>query len=152
MFHYQHTFAPTMHLYLHQWVSAILKMCCTIPPCRYGTDFFMMDKYPMEARPFYTMPDPDNPEISNSYDMFIRGQEIVSGAQRVHDAAMLRKQAAAKGTPPESISEYIQSFCHGSHPHAGGGIGLDRVVFLFLGIPDIRLGTYFPRDPKRLRP
>lgn len=119
---------------------------------KYGTDFFMMDKYPMEARPFYTMPDPDNPEISNSYDMFIRGQEIVSGAQRVHDAAMLRKQAAAKGTPPESISEYIQSFCHGSHPHAGGGIGLDRVVFLFLGIPDIRLGTYFPRDPKRLRP
>lgn len=119
---------------------------------KYGTDFFMMDKYPMEARPFYTMPYPDNPELSNSYDMFIRGQEIVSGAQRVHDPAMLRKQAAAKGTPPESIAEYIDSFKNGAQPHAGGGIGLDRVVFLYLGIPDIRLGTYFPRDPKRLRP
>ena len=112
----------------------------------------MMDKYPMEARPFYTMPDPNNPEISNSYDMFIRGQEIVSGAQRVHDPEMLSKAAAAKGTPPESIAEYISSFKHGAQPHAGGGIGLDRVVFLYLGIPDIRLGTYFPRDPKRLRP
>lgn len=39
---------------------------------KYGTDFYMMDKYPLAARPFYTMPDPTNPRWSNSYDVFIR--------------------------------------------------------------------------------
>ena len=43
---------------------------------KYGTDFFMLDKYPAEIRPFYTMPDPDDDRFSNSYDIFLRGQEI----------------------------------------------------------------------------
>lgn len=34
----------------------------------------------MSARPFYTMPCSENPEFSNSYDFFMRGEEIVSGA------------------------------------------------------------------------
>merc|ERR1719253_1764720 len=51
---------------------------------KYGTDFFMLDKYPADIRPFYTMPDPDDARFSNSYDMFLRGQEICSGAQRCH--------------------------------------------------------------------
>jgi len=50
---------------------------------KFQTDFFFMDKYPLSVRPFYTMPDPSNPKLSNSYDFFIRGQEILSGAQRV---------------------------------------------------------------------
>merc|ERR1719224_158692 len=63
---------------------------------KFGTDFFIMDKYPLSIRPFYTMPDPDTfkkvpdaEQLSNSFDMFMRGQEIVSGAQRVHDHALL---------------------------------------------------------------
>ena len=49
---------------------------------KFGTDFFMLDQYPSSIRPFYTMPSPRDPLFSNSYDMFIRGQEICSGAQR----------------------------------------------------------------------
>ena len=45
---------------------------------KYGTDFFMMDKYPLSVRPFYTMPDPSDPKASNSYDFFMRGEEILS--------------------------------------------------------------------------
>ena len=44
---------------------------------KYGTDFYMMDKYPLSVRPFYTMPDPENPALSNSYDVFIRGTVFV---------------------------------------------------------------------------
>lgn len=40
---------------------------------RYRTDFYILDKYPLTVRPFYTMPDPTNPGYSNSYDMFMRG-------------------------------------------------------------------------------
>ena len=43
----------------------------------------------MQVRPFYTMPDPEDERYSNSFDVFIRGEEIISGAQRVHDPALL---------------------------------------------------------------
>ena len=52
---------------------------------KYHTDFFMVDQFPTSIRPFYTMPNPENPLYSNSYDFFIRGEEILSGAQRIND-------------------------------------------------------------------
>ena len=112
----------------------------------------MMDKYPLGGRPFYTMPDPANPKLSNSYDLFIRGEEIVSGAQRVHDVQLLVERANAWGVPLASIQSYIDAFKHGALPHAGGGIGLERVVMLYLGLKNIRKTSMFPRDPSRLFP
>lgn len=47
---------------------------------KYMTDFYILDKFPLAVRPFYTMPDPNNPGYSNSYDFFMRGEEIMSGA------------------------------------------------------------------------
>jgi len=124
---------------------------------KYGVDFYMLDKYPLAVRPFYTMPDPTNKDHpnelkSNSYDFFIRGQEVLSGAQRVHDARMLEEKVIAKGIPVESLKFYIDAFKDGALPHGGGGIGLERVVMLFLGIPNIRWAALFSRDPKRLIP
>lgn len=43
----------------------------------------------IQVRPFYTMPFPGEPDYSNSFDVFIRGEEIISGAQRIHDADLL---------------------------------------------------------------
>lgn len=119
---------------------------------KYGTDFYMMDKYPQSARPFYTMPDPNTPGISNSYDLFIRGEEIVSGAQRIHDVDLLIERANACGVPVNTIQSYIDCFKHGALPHAGGGIGLERVVMLYLGLKNIRKSSMFPRDPSRIQP
>lgn len=119
---------------------------------KYHTDFFMMDKYPLCLRPFYTMPDPENPELSNSYDFFIRGEEILSGAQRVHDPVLLAERIKAMNIPTSGLQWYIDAFKMGAFPHGGGGIGLGRVVMLFLGLPNIRQATWFPRDPKRLMP
>ena len=119
---------------------------------KHGVDFFFLDKFPLCVRPFYTMPDPNNEKLSNSYDFFIRGQEIVSGAQRIHDPALLEERAKVHGISLDSIKAYIDSFRHGAMPHAGGGIGLERVVMLFLGLPNIRKSAWFPRDPKRLAP
>lgn len=64
---------------------------------KYDTDFYILDKYPLAVRPFYTMPDPQNPKISNSYDMFMRGEEIISGAQRIHDPVLLTERAKHHG-------------------------------------------------------
>jgi len=119
---------------------------------KYATDFFFMDKYPLSVRPFYTMPDPENPKLSNSYDFFIRGQEILSGAQRIHEPDLLEERAKAWGIELKDIESYVNSFRNGALPHGGGGIGLERVVMLYLGLPNIRKTAWFTRDPKRIAP
>ncbi|GAB1865763.1 Aspartate--tRNA ligase, cytoplasmic [Camponotus japonicus] len=119
---------------------------------KYDTDFYILDKYPLAVRPFYTMPDPNNPKVSNSYDMFMRGEEIISGAQRIHDPDFLTERAKHHGIDIEKIKSYIDAFRYGCPPHAGGGIGMERVVMLYLGLDNIRKVSMFPRDPKRLTP
>lgn len=119
---------------------------------KYHSDFFALDQYPSSVRPFYTMPSALHPLASNSYDLFIRGQEICSGAQRCHDAAMLEQRIVEKGIDLGPLQSYVDSFKHGVSPHAGAGIGLDRVVFLYLGLDNVRKASMFPRDPNRISP
>uniref|UniRef100_A0A669BD46 Aspartate--tRNA ligase, cytoplasmic n=1 Tax=Oreochromis niloticus TaxID=8128 RepID=A0A669BD46_ORENI len=91
-------------------------------------------------------------KYSNSYDMFMRGEEILSGAQRVHDAQLLTERAIHHQIDLEKIKAYIDSFRYGAPPHGGGGIGLERVCMLYLGLHNVRQTSMFPRDPKRLTP
>ena len=117
---------------------------------RYGVDFYIIDEYPAKARPFYTMPSPRDSKWSNSYDMFLRGEEISSGSQRIHDPTLLA--AAAKQWGVTGVDDYISCFQLGSWPHGGFGVGLERLVMLFLGVRNIRQTSLFPRDPKRVAP
>lgn len=123
---------------------------------KFNTDFYTIDKYPSSVRPFYTMPDPSNPKVSNSYDFFMRGQEIMSGAQRIHDYNQLCERMRANDPPLDPLSEgfrhYTDAFKYGCAPHGGGGLGLNRILQFYLGLPDIRFATLFPRDPGRLAP
>uniref|UniRef100_A0ABD2X8K1 Aspartate--tRNA ligase, cytoplasmic n=1 Tax=Trichogramma kaykai TaxID=54128 RepID=A0ABD2X8K1_9HYME len=128
------------------------KLLGKIIKAKYDTDFYMLDKYPLAVRPFYTMPDPNNPKVSNSYDMFMRGEEIISGAQRIHVPELLIERAKHHGVDIEKIKSYIDAFRYGCPPHAGGGIGMERVVMLYLGLDNIRKTSLFPRDPKRVTP
>ncbi len=73
------------------------KLLGRLVKAKYDTDFYILDKFPLAVRPFYTMPDPNNPKWSNSYDMFMRGEEILSGAQRIHDPDFLTKRAKEHG-------------------------------------------------------
>ena len=122
---------------------------------KYKTDFFVLDKFPTSARPFYTMPDPENPEITNSYDFMMRGQEILSGAQRLHLPNELEASIRSKGLDPNApgLKEYVDVFKSvGVPPHGGGGIGLDRVVAWYLNLPSVHLACAYPRTPGRLFP
>jgi aspartyl-tRNA synthetase len=119
---------------------------------KYDTDFYILDKFPLVVRPFYTMPDLNMPGYSNSYDFFIRGEEILSGAQRIHDVKYLSERAEEHGIDLTTIQPYIDAFKYGAPPHAGGGIGLERVVMLYLNLGNIRKTSLFPRDPKRVEP
>ncbi|CAD6502090.1 BgTH12-02331 [Blumeria graminis f. sp. triticale] len=122
---------------------------------KYGTDFYVLDKFPSSARPFYAMPDPENPSVTNAYDFMMRGQEILSGGQRLHIPSELEANIRAKGLDPNQpgIKEYVDVFKSvGVPPHGGGGIGLDRVVAWYLNLPSVHLVCDYPRTPKRLDP
>lgn len=69
------------------------KLLGRLVKAKYDTDFYILDKFPLAVRPFYTMPDPSNSKYSNSYDIFMRGEEIMSGAQRIHDPDYLIERA-----------------------------------------------------------
>ncbi|KAI0782115.1 aspartyl-tRNA synthetase, cytoplasmic [Abortiporus biennis] len=115
---------------------------------KYGTDYYILDKFPLAVRPFYTMPDSENPKLSNAFDIFIRGEEVLSGGQRIHSASMLEKRMSELNVDPESMKDYLNGFRWGCPPHGGGGVGLERVVMLFLNLGDVRWASLFPRDPK----
>lgn len=119
---------------------------------KYDTDFYILHRYPVTARPFYTMPCHDDPRYTNSYDFFMRGEEITSGAQRIHEPNLLAKRAEECGIKVDTIKDYIESFKYGAYPHGGVGIGLERVVMLYCALGNIRKSALFPRDPSRITP
>lgn len=115
---------------------------------KYATDYYVLDKFPASARPFYTMPDPEDSRYTNSFDIFVRGQEIVTGGQRIHDAHMLEENMRKSGIKPDSMEDYMEGFRWGAPPHAGAGVGLERLLMLILKLGNIRLASLFPRDPR----
>ncbi|KAI4377862.1 hypothetical protein MLD38_015429 [Melastoma candidum] len=119
---------------------------------KYGTDFYILYRYPLAVRPFYTMPCYDDSNYSNSFDVFIRGEEIISGAQRVHVPEFLTERAQACGIDVSTIKTYIDAFRYGTPPHGGFGVGLERVVMLYCALNNIRKTSLFPRDPTRIAP
>lgn len=117
---------------------------------KYKTDYYILDKFPTSARPFYTHLDPKDDKVTNSFDIFLRGQEITTGGQRINDPQVLTQRMKKAGVDPSTMEEYMQAFEWGAPPHAGCGIGLERIIFLLLNLGDVRNATLFPRDPKSL--
>ncbi|KAK4031265.1 hypothetical protein C8A01DRAFT_51591 [Parachaetomium inaequale] len=117
------------------------------------TDFYIINKFLESARPFYAIPDPENPAVTNTFDFFIRSQEILSSGQRIYYPVVLEDRIRAKGIDPSSlgIKEYLDIFKSAGVPlYSGRGIGLDRVVAWYLALPTVHLAAYYPRTPKRL--
>ena len=119
---------------------------------KYGSDLFVLDEYPINARPFYTMPHKSKPGFTHSYDIILRGREISSGAQRLNDYNKLIERMNELNLDPESIKSYLDSFKYGSKSHGGCGFGLERLLTYYLDLDNIRQSSLFPRDPERLNP
>ncbi|DAZ95241.1 TPA: hypothetical protein N0F65_003476, partial [Lagenidium giganteum] len=95
---------------------------------------YIIDKFPLAVRPFYTMPDPKENRWSNSYDVMIRGEEIASGSQPVHDPKLLKERLQLMSIPQTALEPYVEAFKFGVLPHGACGIGLERVVMSFFGL------------------
>lgn len=113
--------------------------------------YFIID-WPTEIKPFYAMPYEDNPLLSKGFDMMHRTMELSSGAQRIHVPELLVSRIESQGLDPEGFEFYLKAFRYGMPPHAGWGIGCERLVMTMLGVDNIRDVVLFPRDRKRLSP
>ena len=116
-----------------------------------GNDLYFIVEYPEEAKPFYIM-EKDGTDLSFSFDLDYKGQEISSGGQREHRYPELLKRMEKKGLNPEDFGSYLDAFRYGMPPHGGWGIGVDRVVTKILDLPNVREAILFPRDISRLTP
>jgi nondiscriminating aspartyl-tRNA synthetase len=77
---------------------------------------------------------------------------LVTGGQRLHKYADYLAALAAAGLSPEPFESYLEAFRYGMPAHGGFAIGSERFLMQFLGLPNLRLATLFPRDQQRLVP
>jgi nondiscriminating aspartyl-tRNA synthetase len=115
-------------------------------------EFLFVEGYPMVKRPFYTHPEPGRAAFSNSFDLLFRGQEIVTGGQRLHLYADYLAALAARREEPEDYRGYLEAFRYGMPPHGGFAIGLGRFIARLVGAANVREAVLFPRDLHRLSP
>ena len=118
----------------------------------FGSDFLFVTGYPMRKRPFYTHPDPEHPEYSNSFDLLFRGTELVTGGQRLHLYSDYIAALERAHLPVEPFEAYLEAFNYGMPPHGGFAIGLERLLMQLTGMNNIKLTTTFPRDLTRVTP
>jgi nondiscriminating aspartyl-tRNA synthetase len=118
----------------------------------HNSELLFVTHYPASKRPFYTMPDPEDPEHTHSFDLLCRGIEIVTGGQRVHNYPQLMDHLARWHLDPELFTGYLEAFRFGMPPHGGFGMGAERLTQVLVGATNLRETTLFPRDMKRLAP
>jgi nondiscriminating aspartyl-tRNA synthetase len=116
-----------------------------------GEHYFLTD-WPSSIKPYYTLPYEDRPEICRGFDLMHPRMELASGAQRVHEHAMLVDRIKGKGLDPSGFEFYLKAFRYGMPQHAGWGLGLSRLIMTMLKLENIRDAVIFPRDRRRLVP
>jgi len=114
-----------------------------------GCEFYFITKYPIEAKPFYTMPDG---KLSRGFDLECKGVELASGSQRIHDVKLLKERLKACDLNPKDFEHYLKGFRYGMPPHGGFGFGIERFLMELLDIKNIREVILYPRDRTRLTP
>jgi nondiscriminating aspartyl-tRNA synthetase len=119
---------------------------------QHGTDFLFVTHFPSTKVAFYSKADPTNPEYALNFDLIFRGQELVSGSQRINDHDELLQRLESRGMDPASFVGYLEAFKYGMPPEGGFAIGSERLLMRLTGADNIRETTLFPRDVNRLSP
>ncbi|HSQ05747.1 MAG TPA: asparagine--tRNA ligase, partial [Burkholderiales bacterium] len=107
----------------------------------------MVHRYPIECKAFYMKADPEDPRLALCVDVLApEGYgEIIGGGQREDDLATLEHKIEAHRLPPDSFRWYLDLRRYGSVPHAGFGMGIERLVAWMCGLHHVRETIPFPR-------
>lgn len=117
---------------------------------KHKSDLVFVTHFPTHKRPFYTFPDPEDPEFTLSFDLLGRGVEWLTGGQRINDLEKLTKNAKERGINLEKSELYLQAFKYGIPPEGGFSFGSERITMNILGLANIREASMFPRDMERV--
>ena len=114
--------------------------------------FYFLTDWPIKLKPFYITEKQDNVELSESFDLQYGYLELSSGGGRLHNPEKIKARLKEQNLDPSKFSEHLQAFDWGMPPHAGWGLGLERLLTIILGIDNVREVILYPRDPERLKP
>ncbi len=120
-----------------------------------GSEAVFVTDWPAEDMKFYHKAQAGNPKLADRIDLLFRGVEVVTGSTRENDYTKLLKQlkGQAKGDPTNPGFKYfLMAMKAGMPPHAGFGMGLDRLTERIVGLSNVKEATLFPRDINRLAP
>jgi asparaginyl-tRNA synthetase len=114
----------------------------------------MVHRYPVQCKAFYMKADPERPDLALCVDMLApEGYgEIVGGGQREDDYETLERKIREHNLPVEPFKWYLDLRRYGTVPHAGFGMGIERMVAWLCGVHHIRETIPFPRMMERLEP
>jgi len=114
--------------------------------------FYFIKDWPMGPKPFYVKESKSNPKISESFDLMFGDLELSSGSTRIEKRDELEERMKNKGMKTDAFEYHLAAFDYGVPPHAGCGIGLERLIMVLTGTENIRDTTFYPRDVDRLTP
>jgi len=113
-------------------------------------EYFFITHWPSKIKPFYIKMNNDG--TSESFDLNYGPLELGSGGTREENREKLVRQLIEKNLNPSNFSYHLKVFGYGMPPHAGWGIGLERLLMSLLKIDNIREVVLYPRDRFRLEP
>jgi len=128
------------------------RLLCDYAKKNRNSEFIFVTMYPVSVRPFYAMPDRDNPKLTRSFDLLYKGLEVTTGGQRMHDPKMLEESIRSRGMDPAKFESYLEIFRLGMPPHGGLAIGTERLTQQLLDLDNVRQACFFPRDRYRITP
>ncbi len=114
--------------------------------------FYFITDWPSQTKPFYIAPKDGDPRETESFDLLFGSLELASGGSRVSDRRLLERRLREKGLNPRGFEYHLRVFDYGMPPHAGFGLGLERLLMVVCGQSNIREVAYFPRDQYHLIP
>jgi nondiscriminating aspartyl-tRNA synthetase len=115
-------------------------------------DFYFIIDWPTSTKPFYIKPSATDSRICESFDLMCGGLEVSSGSTRINHKDQLVERMAKQGLKPEAFDYHLRVFDYGVPPHAGFGLGLERLIMALTKVENIRDVTLYPRDIDRLAP
>ena len=117
-----------------------------------NNNFYFITDWPMAAKPFYVKENQDDSKICESFDLMYGSLEISSGSTRISNKEILINRMKKKGLNLNSFDYHLRVFNYGVPPHAGCGVGLERLLMTLTKIDNIRDAILYPRDIDRLAP
>ena len=113
--------------------------------------FYFITDWPTSIKPFYVRPKPTGTECE-SFDLMYGDLELSSGSTRIHNKDELIERMKKQGLNIDAFNFHLKVFDYGMPPHAGFGLGLERLMMSMCGVDNIRDVVLFPRDIDRLSP